>query len=99
MKYTATVEIEFEADAARCLTVAHELMSRVLTLSSAHTNLPPPGIKADHYHIIEQPRPECSQCREIGTGMGPSHDGSKSCESGSIASGGKRSHCSCDVCF
>ena len=29
----------------------------------------------------------------------PSHDGSKSCESGSIASGGTRSHCACDVCF
>jgi len=40
---------------------------------------------------------ECSQCQELG--MGPSHDGSKSCESGSIASGGKNSHCSCDVCF
>jgi len=43
--------------------------------------------------------PDCLQCREIGTGMGPSHDGSKSCESGSIASGGKYSHCTCDVCF
>ena len=30
---------------------------------------------------------------------GPSHDGSKRCESGSIASGGNRSHCSCDICF
>jgi len=29
----------------------------------------------------------------------PSHDGSKRCESGSIASGGNRSHCSCDTCF
>ena len=41
----------------------------------------------------------CQQCIEIGTGMGPSHNGSKGCESGSIASGGTRSHCTCDVCF
>ncbi len=41
----------------------------------------------------------CRQCMEIGTGMGPSHNGSKGCESGSIASGGKNAHCTCDVCF
>lgn len=29
----------------------------------------------------------------------PSHDGSRMCESGSIASGGTRSHCTCDWCF
>jgi len=29
----------------------------------------------------------------------PSHDGSIRCESGSIASGGNKSHCSCDICF
>lgn len=41
----------------------------------------------------------CPECAEIGGGMGPSHDGSKLCESGSIASGGTRAHCTCDVCF
>lgn len=30
---------------------------------------------------------------------GPSHEGSARCESGSIASGGNSSHCSCDTCF
>lgn len=31
--------------------------------------------------------------------FGPSFKGSKNCESGSIASGGNRSYCSCDICF
>ena len=31
--------------------------------------------------------------------FGPSYKGSPRCESGSIASGGNRSHCSCDICF
>lgn len=39
----------------------------------------------------------CSTCQE--TGMRPSHNGSKRCESGSIASGGPNAHCSCDRCF
>lgn len=29
----------------------------------------------------------------------PSHKGSAQCESGSIASGGTRAHCTCDTCF
>jgi hypothetical protein len=29
----------------------------------------------------------------------PSHEGSPRCQSGSIASGGKNAHCTCDVCF
>lgn len=32
-------------------------------------------------------------------GPGPSHEGSAHCESGSIASGGHRAHCSCSWCF
>ena len=44
--------------------------------------------------------PECSACRRNPPGsFAPSHDGSPRCESRSIASGGKRSHCSCDTCF
>jgi len=39
----------------------------------------------------------CKLCKN--PGMGPSHNGSTHCESGSIASGGSKSHCSCDVCF
>lgn len=30
---------------------------------------------------------------------GPSHDGSTRCQSGSLASGGTRSHCTCDACY
>lgn len=42
---------------------------------------------------------ECSLCVSIGKGIGPSHMGSSRCESGSLASGGIRSHCTCDSCF
>ena len=44
----------------------------------------------------------CPQCIEIETtykGFGPSHNGSRGCESGSIASGGTHAHCTCDACF
>ena len=43
--------------------------------------------------------PPCPTCAEIGKGHGPSHEGSKNCESGSIASGGRHAHCACDRCF
>jgi hypothetical protein len=39
----------------------------------------------------------CKGCNK--TGMYPHHNGSTRCESGSIASGGRNSHCSCDTCF
>ena len=39
----------------------------------------------------------CSGCHQ--DGMYPSHNGSKMCESGSIASGGTKDHCTCDICF
>ena len=41
----------------------------------------------------------CKKIRDEHSGFGPSHNGSRFCESGSIASGGKRSHCTCDMCF
>jgi hypothetical protein len=42
----------------------------------------------------------CSLCPEFVRGdLAPSHRGSDACESGSLASGGDRTHCSCDVCF
>jgi hypothetical protein len=39
----------------------------------------------------------CRGCRVLG--MNPSHDGSRRCKSGSLASGGSRAHCTCDTCF
>jgi hypothetical protein len=30
---------------------------------------------------------------------GPSHQGSKHCRSGSLASGGSKAHCACDACY
>lgn len=41
----------------------------------------------------------CPTCIKYAGQMAPSHEGSKRCQSGSIASGGHRSHCSCDTCF
>ena len=42
----------------------------------------------------------CSSCEsEQNSGIGPSHNGSKNCASGSIASGGRKAHCTCDTCF
>ena len=39
----------------------------------------------------------CTTCQN--KGLRPSHNGSKACKSGSIASGGTKEHCSCDTCF
>lgn len=40
----------------------------------------------------------CSGCAEP-TDFKPRHNGSVACQSGSIGSGGEKSHCTCDVCF
>jgi hypothetical protein len=51
--------------------------------------------------VAARQRGECPQCayqRET-KDPGPSHNGSSHCESGSLASGGTRSHCTCDFCF
>lgn len=42
----------------------------------------------------------CSGCAPyMAGGLAPSHRGSKGCESGSLASGGARAHCTCEACF
>jgi hypothetical protein len=50
--------------------------------------------------------PACTTCTKyVGAAenplnvMYPNHDGSRYCQSGSLASGGHRSHCTCDTCF
>lgn len=47
--------------------------------------------------------PDCAYCvtnlGPNGDGFAPSHKGSTGCESGAIAAGGSKSHCSCDRCF
>ena len=40
----------------------------------------------------------CLICHEK-TSFKPSHQGSPSCKSGSLASGGTQRHCTCDTCF
>lgn len=45
---------------------------------------------------------ECQTCKKIReeyNGFGPSHNGSRNCRSGSIASGGNVAHCACGTCF
>ena len=43
---------------------------------------------------------DCHECRAaLSDSMYPRHSGSRNCNSGSIASGGNRSHCTCDTCF
>src|SRR5262245_45742749 len=42
--------------------------------------------------------PDCPICAEPTT-FKPDHMGSPFCKSGSLASGGTRAHCSCDLCF
>lgn len=42
----------------------------------------------------------CPTCPSYVAGeLAPSHMGSPSCKSGSLASGGNRAHCTCDGCF
>jgi len=41
----------------------------------------------------------CETCKTYFVSGGPSHTGSSHCRSGSLASGGSRSHCSCDSCY
>ncbi len=55
MKYTATVEIEFETDVDP-LMILHNIMGE----GFSRWQDPAPSMgEAKHYHIIEQPRPEC----------------------------------------
>ena len=53
----------------------------------------------DCEHTIEHPN--CVECNRIldDGGFGPTHDGSRMCKSGSIASGGTKAHCNCERCF
>ena len=54
-------------------------------LDKVPSNPPPPRGSRDE---------DCSYCKQHKPGdMMPSHDASRHCESG------KRSHCTCDVCF
>lgn len=60
------------------------------------------GARTRALAALQSQEEECSTCiqiRDKHNGFGPSHNGRASCESGSIASGGKHSHCACDLCF
>lgn len=62
---------------------------------------------AVNVQVVETPAAEVTgkwqnmpagQCRECDT-IPVTHTGSPMCKSGSIASGGTRAHCTCDLCF
>jgi len=60
-------------------------------------------------HVKEQVNPQAVMVEEKTCGIDgctvtrvpglPSHEGSRGCKSGSIASGGTRAHCACDYCY
>jgi len=50
------------------------------------------------YEVIEIYRPDKLQHTD-GFKHGPSNAGSPQCKSGSIASGGLRAYCTCDICY
>jgi hypothetical protein len=56
---------------------------------------------AEFLKALQGSRWTCDYCRRLAEEgqIGPSHDGSRYCESGSIRSGGNRSHCACGTCF
>lgn len=45
----------------------------------------------------EAPTKKCAMCED--PKYLPGHNGSRRCRSGSIASGGTRAHCTCNLCF
>lgn len=57
-----------------------------------------PSIVLDNIPVSITLAKPCATC-DSPEEMKPSHDGSPNCESGSIASGGTRAHCTCDTCF
>lgn len=51
-----------------------------------------------HVAVRKATHPECQECQSDDPMM-PNHNGSSFCECGSIASGGTKSHCTCDNCY
>lgn len=59
-------------------------------------------VELSRIYVEADRRGECRTCaaiRILHHGFGPSHDGSRNCKSGSIASGGNITHCTCSPCF
>ena len=58
-------------------------------------------VTAARLEALWQAKKVCKTCAEVSlSGIKPSHNGSPNCQSGSIASGGTRAHCTCnDGCF
>jgi hypothetical protein len=54
--------------------------------------------KTDHWHLEIRTCAFCVEIEKAG-GFGPSHEGRSTCRSGSLVSGGRNAHCTCDTCF
>ena len=80
----------FKAIRYKCSTCKHPFMG-----VDEYNNHPCQKLKRE----VEKYCPTCKMIKEDHGGFGPSHFGSSSCQSGSLASGGNNSHCSCDMCF
>jgi len=90
-------DVPVHKDVARGLVVQHvrwDQLGRVVVFRGPKLGVYLGGLRA------RAEQDACPGCVRIREGkMEPTHDGSKGCESGSIASGGAKVHCSCDVCF
>ena len=90
--YLAKMKPKRDAEAARSA-AADEWTKKHVAASAEAAKKKAAESKA----ALEKGKSECSTCKR--NGPGPSHEGSPHCKSGSIASGGKKAHCSCDTCY
>jgi len=80
-----------------------ELEKESFHYSGTHCTNGNDGIHYTGFYISEccgadyKDKEQCSLCED--DSYLPTHNGSKMCESGSIASGGNKSHCTCSMCF
>lgn len=52
-----------------------------------------------HYVTFDRDCPTCAEAKANQNRAVPRHAGSRGCESGALAAGGTKAHCTCDVCF
>ena len=56
-------------------------------------------LRAENARLRSEIEHLCPACIKYAGQMNPGHFGSQFCESGALAAGGTRSHCTCDFCF
>jgi hypothetical protein len=74
-------------------------------ISSGVPLTPLEQVTAEQAGLFRRPVPmdieakPCGVCVQFKGRLAPSHSGSRFCRCGSIASGGRKAHCACDICF